>query len=85
MRLQDVLKKCKIIHCAQIGFTEQHRTKDHIVTLKSLISKHISSVNRGRIYGCFVDFKKAYDSVWHDGLFTKLSALNLKGILPKHN
>ena len=24
MRLQDVLKKCKMIHCAQIEFTEKH-------------------------------------------------------------
>ena len=63
MRLQDVLKKCKIIHCAQIGTTEKHRTTDHIITLKSLISEHVSLVNRGRIYACFVDFRKAYDSV----------------------
>ena len=78
MRLQDVLKKCKIIHCAQIGFTENHRTTDYIVTLKSLISKHLSSVNRGRIYGSCVDFRKVYDSVWSEGLFVKLSALNIK-------
>ena len=63
MRLQNVLKKCKIIHCAQIGFTEKHRTTDHIATLKSLISKDVSSVSRGGIYGCFVDFRKAYNSV----------------------
>ena len=79
MRLQNVLKKCKIIHCAQIGFTEKCRTTDHIITLKSLISEHVLSVNRGRIYGCFVDFMKAYDAVWHEELFIKLSALNVKG------
>ena len=79
MRLQNVLKKCKIIHCAQTGFTEKYRTTDHIITLKSLISEHVLSVNRGRIYGCFVDFMKAYDAVWHEELFIKLSALNVKG------
>ena len=51
MRLQDVFKKCKFILCVKIWFTEKHRITDHIVTLKSLISKHVSSVNRGRIYG----------------------------------
>ena len=47
MRSQDVLKKCKIIHCAQIGFTEKHQTTDHIVTLKSLISKHAVVSQKG--------------------------------------
>ena len=28
MRLQDAFKKRKIIHCAQIGFTEKHRMTD---------------------------------------------------------
>ena len=28
---------------------------------------------------CFVDFKKAYDSVWQKGLFAKLEALNING------
>ena len=27
----------------------------------------------------FIDFKKAYDSVWHDGLFSKLESLNITG------
>ena len=45
MRLQDVLKKCKIIKCAQIGFAEKHQTT-YIITLKSLISKHVSSVKQ---------------------------------------
>ena len=58
IRLQDVLKKCKIIHCAQIGFTEEHRTTHHIITLKSLISKHVSSVNGENLenfYKCLFD------------------------------
>ena len=26
----------------------------------------------GKIYACFVDFKKAFDSIWHKGLYLKL-------------
>ena len=26
---------------------------------------------------CFIDFKKAYDSVWNKGLFSKLENLNI--------
>ena len=31
------------------------------------------------IYACFVDFRKAFDSVWHDGLLNKLLHLNVVG------
>ena len=30
-------------------------------------------------YACFVDFRKAFDSVWHDGLLYKLLQYNLGG------
>ena len=32
-----------------------------------------------KIYACFVDFKKAFDSVWHDGLLLKLLKINVGG------
>jgi hypothetical protein len=28
--------------------------------------------NNEKIYACFIDFKKAFDSVWHEGLYLKL-------------
>ena len=34
-----------------------------------------------QIYACFVDFRKAFDSVWHDGLLYKLSKINVQGKL----
>ena len=71
--------KEKIINLIQIGSVENHRTKGHIFTLKSIISKRGSATRQGRLYVCFVDFKKAYDTVWHEGLFTKLSKVNVKG------
>ena len=39
----------------------------------------MSATRQGKIYACFVDFKKAYDTVWHEGLFTELSKVNIKG------
>ena len=39
-RLYDSLMKEKIINPVQIGFVENHRTTDHIFTLKAIISKH---------------------------------------------
>ena len=32
-----------------------------------------------RIYSCFIDFKKAFDTVWHDGLFFKLQQMGVNG------
>ena len=30
-------------------------------------------LQRQQVYACFIDFQKAYDSVWHNGMFHKLS------------
>ena len=79
-RLTGSLNKNNVIHKAQIGFVENHRASDHVFTLKSVIAKHVNTTTRGRTYGCFVDFKKAYDSIWHKGLFTKLENLNVNSV-----
>ena len=39
--------------------------------LKNVVKKYVT-IGKEKIYACFIDFKKAYDSVWHEGLFTKL-------------
>ena len=26
-----------------------------------------------QVYACFIDFQKAYDSVWHNGMFHKIT------------
>ena len=40
---------------------------------------HVYHTPKGKMYACFVDLKKAYDSVWHDGLFAKLASINVSG------
>ena len=32
-----------------------------------------------KMYACFVDFKKAFDSIWHVGLLYKLLQINVGG------
>ena len=44
--------------------------------LKTLIDKYCSKAG-GRLYACFVDFRKAFDSVIHDGLRFKLFELGI--------
>ena len=42
------------------------------------MNKYVEDL-KGRIYSCFIDFKKAFDTVWHDGLFYKLQQIGIKG------
>ena len=45
----------------QAGFRKDFRTTDNIFVLKSLIGKQKQT--HGKLYCCFVDFKKAFDTV----------------------
>ena len=77
-RLVSVCKKEKLIHVSQIGFGEGYRTTDHIFSLTTVL-KYALEKPSGKLYACFIDFKKAYDSVWHKSLFSKLENLNIGG------
>ena len=77
-RLTDYTKANNMINKAQIGFEISNRTSDHILTVKSLVNKYVSD-NKGKIYSCFIDFRKAFDTVWHEGLFQKLEETNITG------
>ena len=69
-RLQTFCDKENIILYNQIGFRKCFRPADHVFTLKTLIDQSFSE--KKELFTCFVDFKKAYDTVWRDGLFYKL-------------
>ena len=56
---------------SQFGFRKNHRTSDSIFILKTLINKYINREKK-KIYGCFIDLKKAFDSVWRVGLLYKI-------------
>ena len=69
-RLNDFLEENKIINKCQTGIRRKHRTADHLLALKAIIDCY--KLKRNPIFTCFIDFKKAYDSVWREGLFYKL-------------
>ena len=78
-RLKNYVHDQNILHPAQIGFLSNHRTPDHIFTLRTLIDKYVTHTTKGKLYTCFVDFKKAFDSIWHDGLLYKLLKHKIEG------
>ena len=70
VRLMNLCEEKGHVDCNQIGFREGSRTSDHVFTLKTIIDQ--SYAQGKKLYACFVDFKKAYDTVWRDGLFYKM-------------
>ena len=59
-------------------FDPNNRTADHVFTLRTIIDKYVNC-HQTKVYACFVDFRKAFDSVWHDGLLYKLLQINVRG------
>ena len=68
--LTKYLDEHNIINNNQIGFRKGYRTSDHVLVLKSPIDHYTK--NDKKVYACFVDFQKAYDTIWRNGLFYKL-------------
>ena len=56
----------------QLGFKKNSRTSDGVFIVKTLFNKYIN-YKKKKIYGCFVDLKKAFDSVWRLGLLYKIT------------
>ena len=75
-RLNNYLETNDILSIKQGGFRKNYRTTDHVFILKTLINKYIQKCNN-KLYVCFVDVRKAFDSVWRSAL---LSELQTKGI-----
>ena len=77
-RLNEYCEQNNLINIGQIGFKKGCRTSDHLLTLKSIINKYVYD-KRTKLYTCFVDFKKAFDSIWQKALFHKLEVNNING------
>ena len=61
----------------QAGFRKQYSTIDHIFTLNSIVE--LLRSNKKKIFTTFVDFSKAFDSVWRTGLLSKLIKNGITG------
>ena len=77
-RIINFLIEHNALSRSQIGFLPKCRTSDHIFTLHTLIDKYVHQ-NKTKIFACFIDFQKAFDSIWHNGLFFKLLETGIGG------
>ena len=64
----------------QAGFRHNHRTTDHIFTLNAIVKKYLKRTSGNKkIYCCFVDFSKAFDTLWRPFILKKLFDYNIGG------
>ena len=77
VRANNFLKKKNLFDPYQEGFTEKKNT---IRYLNRLILDIKSDLNNGKTVIClFLDFEKAFDSIWKKGLIVKLFMLGFRG------
>ena len=79
-RIQLKCTEGNLINKNQTGFKKNHRTSDNLLTLKNVVKKYVT-IGKNKLYTCFVDFRKAYDSVWQKGLFYKMKQIGFSGNL----
>ena len=70
-RLDKFCVKNKIVGNSQLSGAKGSRTADHLLVVRFLIDKYVKP-GKGKLYTCFVDLKKAYDSVNQSLLFFEL-------------
>ena len=78
-RLNLFLNENNILLENQAGFRKHYSTNDHIFVLYSLIE--ILKQQKKKLYCAFVDFAKAFDSVWRIGLWKKMLQNSINGKL----
>jgi len=75
--ISSYLEENNLLSEIQGGFRADHRCEDHIFTLKSIISCRRSE--KKHTYLAFLDFKKAFDSVWREGLLNAVWEIGIRG------
>ena len=77
-RLLIFSKDKGILSEKQLGFVAGNRTSDAHIIINNLVKKYCHK-NGLKIFGCFVDFAKAFDTIPRDILFTKLQKYGIRG------
>ena len=76
-RLTQFLEDNELLKPNQAGFRKFHATTYHIFALHALIE--LLKYEKKKLFCCFVDFSKAFDSVWRAGLWSKLLKNDIYG------
>ena len=78
-RLTKFVEENDILEENQAGFEEGYSTSSHIFVVHALIE--LMKSRKRKLFCCFIDFSKAFDSVWRAGLWQKLLKSGIDGKL----
>ena len=70
-RLTRYIEENELLERNQTGFRKAHSTLDHIFVIDRLI--HLCRFKKIRLFGCFVDYQKAFDTIVREKLYYKLN------------
>ena len=59
----------------QAGFRPKRSTVEQIFNIRLLVEKHLQ--HQRDLFHNFIDFKKAFDHVWHEGLWQVMTNFNI--------
>lgn len=76
-RLQKFLEINCLLNENQSGFRKGYSTCDNIFVIYAIVE--YLKVRKLKLFCAFIDFQKAFDSVWRVGLWSKLMKYNLNG------
>ena len=76
-RLDKWVEQRHILPDNSLGFRKGLRTEDGLLILTSILGKYAKKGEK--VYACFVDFAKFYDTISHDLLFLKLAEKEICG------
>ena len=76
-RLVQCLDKEGALHEGQAGFRLNRGCMDNVYTLNEIVQGRLREDKKTYVF--FLDIQKAYDTVWHDGLWYKLWDMGVKG------
>ena len=79
-RLNKYADEVNLINENQTGFRKGYSTTDHVFLLKNFINIFVKN-GKQKLYCAFVDYKKAFDTVWRSALWHKMLKSGITGKL----
>ena len=79
-RLNKYANEINLINENQTGFRQNYSTLDHIFLVNSLVDILVKN-GKQKLYCAFVDYKKAFNTVWRSALWHKVINSGISGKL----
>ena len=76
-RLETILERKQVFAEFQCGVRKGHNTMDNLFNFEHFVSTAVN--NKGIAVALFLDFSKAFDRIWVDGVLLKLFKFGLLG------